>query len=334
MRRNIQVVITFLLMGVCCALRGEEAVDADALIAHVKEHIAYLESLYDKGIEIEYETQTTTNDDTLIPVVDRFVYHGLYELGQRKYLPEHEGVEEGISVRNPKYSFDLVKETGKEYAVRELYNDRDGILEGEINDTMFDNTAGNLIGVFILGLRLRDLFESDTFKAESAEKSENQYHLTFRSNVVIGEIDRVLGGELFFNADDYSLEEWKLEREIFIPDVIKKQHKNHTKYTYADWEGIKYPKLTEGEYRDDERTLRFHTTVRSFRLGPPQNKKEFYLKYYGIAEPDSTKQLPTPTIFIAVGLILIGMGIYLKRRAAAGERSHTNNGAKNDVHEI
>ena len=48
------------------------------------------------------------------------------------------------------------------------------------------------------------------------------------------------------------------------------------------------------------------------------NKKEFYLKYYGIAEPDSPKNAPSPAIFIAVGLILIGMGIYLKRRAAAG----------------
>ncbi|MBR2586363.1 MAG: hypothetical protein IKE64_13130, partial [Thermoguttaceae bacterium] len=31
--------------------------DADALIAHVLERVAYLESLYDKGIEVEYEKE-------------------------------------------------------------------------------------------------------------------------------------------------------------------------------------------------------------------------------------------------------------------------------------
>ena len=321
MRRNLQVIITALLLLVCPVSRGEEFIDADTLIARILERIAYLESLYEQGIDVEFENETTAQDDTYDtspPVVERLVYQGLYEMWHTDYITEYQGIKETLSVRNPEYSFALAKNRGiSEYAVTELFNDRDGIISGQVSDTTFDGTPGNFVGVFIMLLRLRDLFESDTFKVESVEKHEDRYRLVFRSNVMMDEIDRVLGGELFFNAEDYSLEEWEIEREIFIPDVLKRQCTNHTKYTYSEWEGIKYPKLIEDDYSDNEKTLHTQTTIRSFRLGPP-NKKEFYLKYYGIPEPASPRNLPSPAIFVVTGLILIAAGIYLKRRASAG----------------
>ncbi|MBR2584014.1 MAG: hypothetical protein IKE64_01105 [Thermoguttaceae bacterium] len=318
MKRNIRILILILMLSVFPVLRGEEIVDADALITRVLERIAYLESLYEQGIDVEFENETTVQDDTSLPIVERSVYQGLYEMWHTEYITEYQGIKETLTVRNPEYSFALAKNRGiSEYAVTELFNDRDGIISGQVSDTTFDGTPGNLVGVFIMLLRLRDLFESDTFKVESVEKYEDQYRLVFRSNVMMDEIDRVLGGELFFNADDYSLEEWEIEREIFIPDVLKKQCTNHTKYTYSEWEGIKYPKLIEDDYSDNEKTLHTQTTIRSFRLGPP-NKKEFYLKYYGIPEPASPRNPPSPAIFVVTGLILIAAGIYLKRRASAG----------------
>ncbi|MBO7680002.1 MAG: hypothetical protein J6S75_10070, partial [Thermoguttaceae bacterium] len=101
-------------------------------------------------------------------------------------------------------------------------------------------------------------------------------------------------------------------------DKPSKQWTDRTRYTYGQWQGIRYPKSIEChiEHSSGE-VIDYQVTFQSVQMVSP-NKKEFYLKYYGIAEPDSPKNAPSPAIFIAVGLILIGMGIYLKRRAAAG----------------
>ncbi|MBQ1455267.1 MAG: hypothetical protein IIZ25_05405 [Thermoguttaceae bacterium] len=326
MKRKIQILVLALLQGVCCALRGEEAVDADALIAHVLERVAYLESLYDKGIEVEVEGGEIEEgkEELQDPMAIRVVYKGLYELRQLRFLSEtrpsplDEGYDGGVIVRNPKYSFAVVNNSGKSaYSVLDLYDNRDGILDDQNSSGLLDSSTGALSGLYIGGCRLRDLFDSDTFKAESVEKRGNQYRLAFSSNVLEDKCNRILGGELFFNAEDYALEELNYQGEFFSSYVPSIPWSRKNKYTYGDWDGIKYPKTKEHNSLFDNKPLHYHTTVRSFRLGPP-NKKEFYLKYYGIAEPDSPKNAPSPAIFIAVGLILIGMGIYLKRRAAAG----------------
>ncbi|MBQ6620036.1 MAG: hypothetical protein IJH68_07820 [Thermoguttaceae bacterium] len=341
MRTNIQVVITFLLMGVCCALRGEEAADADALIAHIKERITYLESLYEQGIDVETEDgrMEEGDEEPVNPHAQRVVYLGLYELRRLKFLSDHrpspleEGYEEALIVRNPKYSFIVTKGPGNSgYAVLDLYDNRDGVLPDQTTNGLIDDTPKALVGLYVGLARLRDLLESDDFKVESVEKRENQYRLAFRSNILEDDCNRILGGELFFNAEDYSLEELNYQGEFFIPDRVIPWTRQ-LRYTYGDWEGVKYPKSKESRFSGNEIVSHSRTIIRSFHLGSP-NKKEFYLKYYGIPEPASPKNAPSPAIFIAVGLILIGMGIYLKRRAAAGARSHTNNGAKNDVHEI
>ncbi|MBQ3332224.1 MAG: hypothetical protein IJG83_02260, partial [Thermoguttaceae bacterium] len=68
-------------------------------------------------------------------------------------------------------------------------------------------------------------------------------------------------------------------------------------------------------------------------------KNQLYLKYYGSYKGGTTKKtdtprtLPTSAICIAVGLILIASGIYLKRSALAGAKNNKNSGSKSDAPE-
>lgn len=303
--------------------------DADALIAHVLERVAYLESLYDKGIEVEYEKEKVMEGDEYpaARIAHRVVYHDLFELDQWKYLSESrdsplkDGVEETLEVKNPKYSFILNKEKANTlYAMEDLYNDRNGIMMEQNTNGLFEETAQSLVGLYIVELSLRELLCSDTFKVESVEKQQNEYRLVFHCDVPIDLCNRLVRGELYFSAEDYSVVGWDVVGKFSFLHVDKpsKQWTDRTRYTYGQWQGIRYPKSIEChiEHSSGE-VIDYQVTFQSVQMVSP-NKKEFYLKYYGIAEPDSPKNAPSPAIFIAVGLILIGMGIYLKRRAAAG----------------
>ena len=252
----------------------------------------------------------------------RVAYRGPYELRQLKFLspyrssPLDENIDEVLIVRNPAYSFVLVKAKGdSKYTVQDLYNDRDGVLQDQTINGLLTSTSGVLTGLFIGDLRLRDLLDADTFKIELVEKLENQYRLVFQCNVPEDECHRILGGELFFNAEDYSLEERKYNGEFCIPDVVTIPWVRQNKYVYGDWEGIKYPKSIETRFEGNDITSHSMLTIHSFRLGAP-NKKEFYLKYYGIPEPKSPRQFPISVFVMIIGVLLIGLGVYLKIRAA------------------
>ena len=348
MRRNIPILILFLLLPVCRVLRGEEAVDAGTLIAHVKERIAFLETLYKQGIRVEMEDVYSVegSEQSPYPPVTRVVYRGLFELNLRQYIsqyrstPPEEGYDEDLDVRNPKYSFFATKSLGDSgYTVLQLYDDRDGVLTDRQTIGLLDDTVRALVGVYIGDVRLRDLLESKSFKAESAEKREDQYRLAFRCQFPMDQYNQILGGEMFFSAEDYSLEEVNYEGGMLASDRVYPWTRGF-KYTYGDWQGVKYPNSWEYRRCFNDKTTQSRTTVRSFQPGVP-NKKQFYLKHYGIsklaapkARSDSPRQLPIHAIFIAVGLILIGLGILLKRRAAAGSKDNTSSAVKNDVHEV
>ena len=337
MRRNLQVIITALLLFVCPVSRGEESIDADTLIARILERVDYLEALYDKGVDVEYEKETVTEGDEspAALVAHRVVCQGLFEMDQRKYLSEFQdstligGVEEFLTIRNPRYSFVLKKEKASvQYSLDDLYNDRDGVLPDQILNGLFTNTAESLVGLYVAWLSLREILCSDTFEAESIEKNQDQYRLVFKSDILIDKCNRLLRGELYVNAEDYSLEGWEVVIDFAlegwkvdtgsITGESMNQWTDRTIFTYGDWQGLKYPKsIEEHEYHDIGQILHHHTTIRSFHVGPP-NKEEFYLKYYGIDEPTPPRNPPSPTVFIVVGILLIGAGIYLKRRAATG----------------
>ena len=328
MKKSLSIVILLALIPICSALRGEDTVDPDTLIAHVKERIAYLEKLYEQGVEIEREgiKLEGTKDDDDDPdkrTVSRTVYYGLYEMAQNTHFSKSSGemTSEYREVRNPKYSFVVNKEKGNsQYKVGEQWNNRDGILIDQNNNGLLDDSPATLAGLFLCELRLRDLFDSETFKVESVDKRENQYRLAFRSHIFMDKCSCVLGGELFFNKEDYSLEETNLDGEFFIIDDRTFLFNRKTKYIYGDWDGIKYPKQIESRFDGYDIKVHSLSTINSFRLGAP-NKKEFYLKYYGIPEPKSPRRLPTKVIFMIVGVLLIGLGVYLKIRATGKQKA-------------
>ncbi len=327
MRRIFPILV--LMLSFCPVSRGEETADAETLLTHVKERIAYLETLYEKGIDVELESFRCEEgkEEPKIPSVTRVIYRGLYELNQEKYIsrfrssPPEDGYDEDLTVRNPKYSFFATKSLGESgYTAPCWYDKRDGVLSDEDTSGLLYDTTTALVGLYIGGTRLRDLLESNTFKVESAEKRENQYRLVFRSQFPVDDYNQIVGGELYFGAADYALEELNCEGRMVVPDHTYPWSRRF-KYTYGDWEGIKYPKSWEYNRGFDNKTSRSRTTVRSFKLGAPQ-KNQFYLKYYGIykwgttKKSDTPRKLPIHAIFVAVGLILIGAGLLLKSRGA------------------
>ena len=240
MKENIRYFFLLALIPICSVLHGEDTVDPDTLIAHVKERIAYLEKLYEQGIEVESEGESLDEGgkDPHERYLERVVYRDHYELSQVKPIYEdrdaslNEKFEEVITARNPHYSFLLGRKVGStEYKIEEFFNDRDGILIDQNTNGLLYSTTDTLIGVFLGEVRLRDVLESDTLKVESVERSENQYRFVFRSDVKMDEYHHLRGGELFFNADDYALEESNLDVLFYGPDVRTISITRHAKYT-------------------------------------------------------------------------------------------------------
>ncbi|MBR2584017.1 MAG: hypothetical protein IKE64_01120 [Thermoguttaceae bacterium] len=240
-------------------------------------------------------------------------------LGEDERTPLGEGIEERLYARNADYMFVLVKQRGaSEYGLEDYSDDRSGLVTDQSLNGLFHETPYVLPGQFVVEMRLRDLFGSDTFRVESVEKRGDRYHLSFRSDALMDKNNRIVGGVLLFSADDYSLEGWDVDLEFFIPDVTASPWSSSMKIAYGDWEGLKFPKtLEERQDHSDDRIAHITVNYKSVHLGLP-NKEEFYLKYYGIPEPASPRKLPSPAIFVVTGLILIAAGVYLKRRAAGG----------------
>ncbi|MBR3218867.1 MAG: hypothetical protein IKF77_03015 [Thermoguttaceae bacterium] len=340
------MIILALLPIVFSILRADQAVDTDTLLAHIKQRVVHLETLYNKGIDVEMECSWVEEgkDEPNYPSVTRVIYRGLYELNQQKYIsrfrssPPEDGYDEDLTVRNPKYSFSATKSLGESgYTAPCWYDKRDGVLSDEDTSGLLYDTTTALVGLYIGGSRLRDLLDSNTFKVESAEMRENQYRLVFRCQFQVDDYNQIVGGEMFFGGEDYALEELSCEGRMVVPDHVYPWSRRY-KYTYGDWGGIKYPKSWEYRRNFDNKTSRSRITVRSFKLGAPK-KNQFYLKYYGIYKWGTTKKSDTPrklltsAVCIAVGLILIASGIYLKRSALAGAKNNKNSGSKSDAPE-
>ena len=224
-----------------------------------------------------------------------------------------------ISCRNNKYTFRLEEDsTSHSYQLKETeFKDSSGEEERLTNVEFFD-------GLRIYDALLEDVVTDPTFKLLTAsyisdpDTGQRLAEFTFQSECQVSESERTTGGRIVLIPECF----WMVKE--YQADIESVDSADEEKYilkrtmTYQTIEGIPFPQeffltcvLPDGTPIGMTRTDKVTKVTRQ-----PLPKKQFYLRYYGFDEPNRPIHLPGPAIFIAVGILLIGAGIYLKRRAA------------------
>lgn len=143
---------------------------------------------------------------------------------------------------------------------------------------------------------------------------------TFEGDCPVAEVERAIGGRIVLIPEYF----WMVrELRVDIESVDSGEVKNmiyEKKITYRMVDDIPFPEMVQSSFTlpDGTPTGFARTSWITKITRRPIPKEQCYLSYYGFDEPDSTKHLPAADIAFTIGAVLIGAGIYLKRRVSKG----------------
>ncbi|MDR1382727.1 MAG: hypothetical protein LBJ67_02595 [Planctomycetaceae bacterium] len=277
-----------------------------------------LKSEYQKGVDItiEYSSLILENTDAKMRVCfdkDFEMNHIFYSNGEFN------------NVINKKYAFNIRKKTDTpSWIVRNMFSDP---MISRENSQYFNKILGGtaivFVGILVEDAWFEELLNSNTFTLLSItnKKIDNEEYveLQFKSNFFADQINKVLGGKILLDPNHFwVIKEYEVEVEV--PPFNKGEKNrlvvanNAIDYQYID--NMPFPQKYNTVYKYHNGEVISHLVFNFTSVKRSKVPQEiFYLKYYGFSEPVNPLKIRSTVlriILIAIGVILILIGLYMK----------------------
>ncbi len=274
---------------------------------------------YLKGFEMEIDLQIDNNPARRIVIN----FNGQNELNH--FYPMKDDLSEMIIARNSEYLFRIKKTvTDGPWSMGDFIEPPPLGDNPQYNHGLLESSTHAFRGFFLDEGWISELVLSDTFKIKKIEPmtfdDTDKVTIEFESLHNLDKYNQVIAGTLTFDPSRF----WVLTNSDVQVNFNVSGNRGkttrtfniQTKIEYTDIESIPFPKKATTTYVHPDRKPIVNNAEYievSRNIAPDET---FYLSHYGFAEPN------TPTkrgnririVFIAAGIILICLGLYLRRQ--------------------
>ncbi len=283
-----------------------------------------LREFYAKKMDAEIEKHYDDDPSKKIYVI-------MNESNELNHWIEKNG-DEYIDVINPTYAFSLKKEGSDSWVVEEITDPVNARIDKQFTHGLLSGSVEAFGGLLMEEGWLEELVSSETFvvnsiqekvvedEDEEGEDDAKCIEIQFQCDHELYKYCQLIGGKMTLAPNkNWLLVDYDIET-IFTYGTdgqIEKERIDRSvgEYQYQKIDNHYYPKTFDGSYTlCDPREYTIHRVITVTPNSQPSDEI-FYLSYYGFSEPKLPKPIG-PAIrytFICLGLLLIAIGIYLRR---------------------
>jgi len=298
----------------------------DSFIESAKQAWNDLKKEYNKGAEVKISLKN--GDDAV--TLSRVYVCGGYEINHEYKSGNVEN--ESIEAINKDYAFQIMRpDASSQWEIKRIYDTPQHAREfySQFDHGILPMSCLLYSGIMVDDCWIESIFSSDTLEITSLNETKNNsgdkntIEVVFRCQHNLDKYNKILGGTFRFDMDNYFVIlscDYDLELSYTTKDKKEVNQKSHINEIcdYETIDGIPFPRRITYKHSPINRPEIVSQIEFSSPLRKPLNKNEFYLTYYGFAEPSSPTSRGNTIRFtiVLIGILMIGAGLYFRHQAA------------------